>query len=239
MNYLRPELLDRLAREYALGTLAGGARRRFEAIARGSAEARRAVLAWQERLAVLELAHVPLQPPLGNWAGIERRLFGAPARGRSWWQTVAGWFPARALGGAAAGVLVAVVALRSAPQWAGLEERTDALPQSYVGLLHDEQDKPALLASSRRHGRQLTLKVLAPLNVPQGMVARLWAIPKSGAPFLLGTLPAQGSASIEMPDTSERLLFNVPRLGVTVEPAGAAASAPGPFVLTGSCVKLW
>ena len=239
MNYLRPELLDKLAREYVLGTLAGGARRRFEAVMRESGEARAAVLAWQERLAVLELSHVPLQPQVGNWAGIERRLFGAARPGRSWWQTVAGWFPARALGGVAAGVLVAVVALRSAPQWAGLEEHTEALPQSYVGLLHDEQDKPFLLASSRRHGKQLTLKVLAPLNVPAGSVARLWAIPKTGAPFLLGTLPAKGSAAIDMPDTSERLLSNVPRLGVTVEPEGTAAGTPGPFVLTGSCVKLW
>ncbi|MDR7267794.1 anti-sigma-K factor RskA [Pelomonas saccharophila] len=239
MNYLRPELLDQLAREYVLGTLAGGARRRFEAIARDAAEARQAILAWQERLAVLELSHVPVQPPVGNWAGIERRLFGKPARSASWWQAVGSWFPGRALGGVAAGVLVAVLTLRSAPEWAGLEERSEALPQSYVGLLHDAQDKPALLASSRRHGRQLTLKVLAPLSVPPGMVARLWAVPKTGAPFLLGTLPAQGSTSIDMPDTSERLLFNVPRLGVTVESADVAATAPGAFVLTGSCVKLW
>lgn len=239
MNYLRPELLDRLAREYVLGTLAGGARRRFEAIARNSGAARQAVLDWQQRLAVLELSHVPLQPPVGNWAGIERRLFGAPEPKASWWQAVGRWFPGRALGGVAAGVLVAVLTLQSKPEWAGLEERSEALPQSYVGLLHDEQDKPALLASSRRHGKQLTLKVLAPLSVPQGQVARLWAIPKSGAPFLLGTLPAKGSATIEMPDTSERLLFNVPRLGVTLEPADVVASTPGPFVLTGSCVKLW
>lgn len=239
MNYLRPELLDRLAREYALGTLAGGARRRFEAIMRGSAQARQTMLAWQERLAVLELSHVPLQPPVGNWAGIEGRLFSSPEPRLSWWQVVGRWFPGRALGGVAAGVLVAVLTLRSTPEWAGLEERSEALPQSYVGLLHDEQDKPALLASSRRHGRQLTLKVLAPLSVPQGRVARLWAIPKSGAPFLLGSLPAKGSATIEMPDTSERLLFDVPRLGVTVEPTDVVATAPGPFVLTGSCVKLW
>ncbi len=239
MNYLRPELLDRLAREYALGTLAGRARRRFASVMRGSAEARQAVLAWQERLAVLELSHLPLQPPVGNWAGIEGRLFGSAELKRSWWQSMARWRPGRALGGVAAGVLVAVLTLRSAPQWAGLEESSEALPQSYVGLLHDEQDKPMVLASSRRHGKQLTLKVLAPLNLPQGMAARLWAVPKSGAPFLLGTLPAKGSAAIEMADTSEKLLFNVPRLGVTVEPEGSPAASPGAFVLTGSCVKLW
>ena len=40
MNYLLPERLDRLAREYALGTLTGPARRRFERVLQQSAAAR-------------------------------------------------------------------------------------------------------------------------------------------------------------------------------------------------------
>ena len=48
MNYLLPERLERLAREYALGTLAGPARRRFERLLRNTPAAMRAVGAWQE-----------------------------------------------------------------------------------------------------------------------------------------------------------------------------------------------
>ena len=40
MNYLLPERLERLAREYALGTLAGPARRRFERLLRKTPAAR-------------------------------------------------------------------------------------------------------------------------------------------------------------------------------------------------------
>ena len=43
MNYQRPELIDRLASEYVLGTLRGPARQRFEAWMGAYIPARRAV----------------------------------------------------------------------------------------------------------------------------------------------------------------------------------------------------
>ena len=75
MNYLLPERLDPLAREYALGTLAGPARRRFERVLRSSPAASTAVDIWRQRLSVLDLAVVPMQPPESSWRDIERRLF--------------------------------------------------------------------------------------------------------------------------------------------------------------------
>ena len=47
-----PELLDRLAASYALGTLRGGARRRFESLAREHATVRAAALV------LLSLIHI-------------------------------------------------------------------------------------------------------------------------------------------------------------------------------------
>ena len=58
MNLMQhPELLDRLASSYALGTLRGGARRRFETLARDQAPVRAAALIWQSRLASLNELH--------------------------------------------------------------------------------------------------------------------------------------------------------------------------------------
>jgi anti-sigma-K factor RskA len=54
MNLNRhPELADRLAAAYALGTLRGGARRRFEALARQNPTLRAGALVWQERLSAM------------------------------------------------------------------------------------------------------------------------------------------------------------------------------------------
>ena len=79
MNYLQPERLDRLAREYVLGTLNGGARRRFERLLRQTAAARLAVDTWQERFSVLAAGVPPMPPRDAVWRGLEQRLFQATA----------------------------------------------------------------------------------------------------------------------------------------------------------------
>lgn len=242
MNLLRPELLDLLAREHALGTLHGGARRRFERLLQASPAARLALGTWQERLGPLAASLPPLEPREQVWQGLEQRLFPAAAPAAAsrpgWWAAI---FSGRSLGGALAGVLLCVLLLRAQPGLIGLEPPSDGLPASYVGLLTDASGKPTVLASSRRHGRTLTIKLLQPLQVPAGRVAQLWALPKEGPPFAVGVVPAGGSATLTLADTSEKLFFTVPRLAVSFEPAPAApgAAPSADFVLTGHCVKLW
>ena len=246
MNYLMPERLDRLASEYALGTLAGAARRRFKRLLQQSPAASMAVGVWQARLTLLAGSVPAIAPSEAVWQGLERRLFPAGqtappvAAGRL--ARLAQSVAARMLSGALAGALVCVLVLRSQPALIGMEPRTDALPQSYVGLLTDDAGRPRLLASSRRQGRVLTVKLLEPLSVPAGQVAQLWALPKGGGPaFPVGVVPGSGSATIRLADTSDKLFFNVAQLAVSLEPA---ASKPGDapstgFLLLGHCVKLW
>lgn len=242
MNLLHPPLLDALARDYATGTLSGGARRRFERLLRDSAAARFATATWQERLTVLAAGVPPMVPRPQVWQELQRRAFGTPrAAPAPWWRALlAGRWLRPGLGGALAGVLLAVVVLRLQPAWVGHEELREALPESYVGLLADAAGKPSLLASSRRHGRQLTVKMLQPLAVPPGKVAQLWALPKGGAaPFPVGVVPARGSATLALPDRAEKLFFGVDRLGVSFEDRSGASAPSSPYVLTGACVKLW
>ena len=215
MNYLLPERLDRLAREYALGTLAGPARRRFERVLRSSAAASTAVNAWQGRLSVLDLSTAPVQPRESTWRGIERQLFATPDRVASPSVRSGGVLPAllgllsgRGLVGAVVGALLCVVVLRMQPGIVGLEPQVDALPQSYVGVLLDPAGKAALVASSRRQGRLLAVKILQPLNVPAGHVAQLWALPKDGAaPFPVGVI--YRATQIALRDLDSRTLHDL------------------------------
>lgn len=244
MRRVPPELLDRLAQEYALGTLHGGARRRFETLMRESAEVARAAAAWQQRLSHLAASVPAIEPSNALWAGLQGQLFGAPEpkKKRTWpW---ASWgLPS--LGGALAGAVLCVLVLQSQPQWLGRETvAADTLPASYVGLLSDSAGTPSLLASSTRHGRLLNVKLLQPLRVPEGQVARLYALPADGrAPFAVGVVPAGGKASLPLPDSAEHLFAKVPRLGVRLEPAAPASPLPAPtvesFALSGPCVKMW
>lgn len=239
MNYLLPERLDRLAREYALGTLAGPARRRFERLLRETPAAKLAVGAWQERLAGLAGTVPAMQPSESAWRALEQRLFDSPARPLQW---LSGLWSGRALAGALAGVFLCAVLLRLQPGLIGMEPARDALPESYVGLLTDPAGQPTVLASSRRHGRVMTVKLLQPVIIPAGSVAQLWALPKDGsAAFPVGVVPGSGSATVALADTSEKLFFNVSRLAVSIEaaPAKAGDKPSRDFVLSGHCVKLW
>jgi anti-sigma-K factor RskA len=243
MNYLLPERLERLAREYALGTLAGAARRRFERLLRNTPVAARAVGAWQERLSRLAGAVPAMQPSESVWRRLEARLFGsarsAPPGPLSW---LRGVLSVRALGGVLAGAFLCAVLLRLQPGLIGMEPQSEVLPQSYVGLLVDAAGKPTVLASSKRHGRLMTVKLLQPVAIPAGSVAQLWALPRDGgAAFPVGVVPGRGTAALALADTSEKLFFEVSRLAVSIEAAQAKAGdkPSGEFVLSGHCVKLW
>src|SRR6266480_4770674 len=243
MNTLLPERLERLAREYALGTLAGLARRRFERVLRQAPVAMRAVGAWQERLSGLAGAVPAMQPSESVWQRLEQRLFAsarvAPRGPLQWlWDVLS----VRTLGGVLAGAFLCVALLRLQPGLIGLEPQSDTLPQSYVGLLIDAAGKPTVLASSKRHGKLMTVKLLQPVAIPAGSVAQLWALPKDGsAAFPVGVVPGSGTGTVALADTSEALFFNVSRLAVSIEaaPAKAGDKPSGDFVLSGHCVKLW
>ena len=227
--------------------LQGGARRRFERLLQDSAAARTELARWQDHFATLADAVPPMQPSPQVWQGLGRRLGLQPPPAPplpGWRRWLGGRVLGGVLGGALAGVVASTVLLQANPAWLDHEPVRDALPASYVGLLSDAAGQPALLLSARRQGRVLTAKLLLPLPVPAGQpgaVAHLWAFPKGGGtPFLVGRLPAQGTARLPLSDTAEQLFFKVDRLGVSFEPAAATPVAPGgPLVLAGPCVKLW
>ena len=66
-----PELLDKLAASYALGTLRGGARRRFETLAREQAPVRAAALIWQTRLGSVAELQAQAAPAPAVWTRID------------------------------------------------------------------------------------------------------------------------------------------------------------------------
>ncbi|MGQ2981222.1 MAG: anti-sigma factor, partial [Polaromonas sp.] len=72
MNITRnPSLVEQLAASYALGTLRGGARRRFEALARSHASVRAAALIWQGRMASVAELQPQAAPSPAVWKRIE------------------------------------------------------------------------------------------------------------------------------------------------------------------------
>lgn len=242
MKYSDPHLVDQLAASYVLGTLAPRARRRFERLRGDRSDVALAVGAWEARLGRLAESVAPVAPSAAVWEAIARRTRPQQAAATRGWRWL---MPAGiGLGGVAAGVLATIGLLATAPALFVTADQVamrtgGKLPHSYVGLLTDAQGNGKLLVSSLRHGRTMTVKVIGPITPPPaGRKLVLWAVPASGAPFVLGTAPLTGSATTELPDTSEKLLSKVGKLLVTEE-ASETPAVPGAVVFSGNCAKLW
>ena len=237
MKYDDPELLDRLAAEYVVGSLSSRARRRFNRLRHQLPAAEKAVVEWERRLMPLSGSVPSERPPARVWDAIAERTGGARRASAGWLR----WLSP--VGGLAFGVLATLGIINLFPNAMPVEaivQQRGTLPQSYVGILTDAQNHPVLLASSTRYGRILSVKRLQPVDVPPGRVAVLWALPRDRAPFAVAVVPPGDKATLALTDTSEKLFFDVPRLAVSFENGTPAPGAtPSAFVLTGHCVKLW
>jgi anti-sigma-K factor RskA len=118
MNYAHPELRDRLAAEYALGTLRGAARRRFERLLSGDAGLRDLVQGWEMRVNLLAESSPAVPPPPRVWDGIAQRIGAAPTPAAArpglierLWDSLGFWRGASLLAAGAAALAV-FIALR-------------------------------------------------------------------------------------------------------------------------------
>jgi anti-sigma-K factor RskA len=229
MDYSRSDLADRLAAEYVLGTLQGGARRRFDALLVAHPALREAVAQWQERLAPLTVSVAPVAPPGRVWQGIESRLFGDAVATRDtasarWWQRLAVWRGLSAVTTFAALALVVIV-LQSPPAQAPVVVVLDLNPQAPLAL------QSSLVASVSADGGALTLRPIQVAATAPGRALELWAVPAQGAPRSLGLVQANTTTTL----IRSQLLADTAAFAISVEPAGGSPTgAPtGPIVSLG------
>jgi anti-sigma-K factor RskA len=222
MNIERhPELVDRLAAEYVLGTLRHGARRRFDALLTNHGLMRRAVQEWQDRLHPLAEFAPMVQPRPQVWDNISHRI-GLQARSRvSWLQRLRdslGFWRGFSL---ASATLAAVLAALLVTRQFGVEG-----PPSFVAMLADDRLQPVAVITGDARKRKLTVKLVAPQVVAADRSLELWAVPKEGNPRSLGLLAADGSITLPLPANATP--DTVPLLAVTLEPKGGSPKADGP-----------
>jgi anti-sigma-K factor RskA len=227
MDYGRPELADRLAAEYVIGTLRGGARRRFESLLPAHALLREATRAWADRLMPLTLALPPVQPSGQVWRRISDhiengRKDAGSAQGA--WQRLSFWR------GLAAFASIAAIGL------AVLLANPAAVPPPVVVVLAatnaaGPSQPTSIVASISGDGASLVTRPIVPVSVQAGRSLELWAVPTSGAPRSLGVLPG-GSGTVAL---RSKVLAGADTLAVTLEPAGGSPTGlpTGPIVYAG------
>jgi anti-sigma-K factor RskA len=259
---MRREELHELAAGYALGSLEGEDRARFEALLRGGdADARRALRQFEETL-TRAAAEGAAPPPAEVKAALMARIAAAPAPRAADGARVAplAGRPRRSVwtvvlaGAMAAGIAAVAVGLAVSTRY---ERRLDALSQEAATLKTELDRQAAVLAILRDPATQMValnglepsptararmlwhekaggLLVAAGLPAPPpGKAYQLWAIAGKGAP-----VPA-GVFTVDARGTGSLRVEPLPGVGrvdvfaVTLEPAGGVPAPTGPMYLAG------
>ena len=249
-------LIEQLAASYALGTLRGGARRRFEELARAHPTVRAAALVWQGRLSSLAELQPEAAPSPAVWKRIanlvdadreakamqvNRAVPAAVASGSTggWWANLNLW---RASASAGAGLaLVAVVA------GVNLSQLNSGLSGQIARLGGEVQDLTGKLAAAPQIQYVAVLaddKAAASMLVtfdPKNQRLTLKRVggfqEQADKSLQLWALPQQGgpkSLGVLGADAVVRLnaagsdVREVPALAISLEPKGGVPPGSGP-----------
>jgi len=233
--YKNPQLRDKLAAEYVLGTLRGQARARFQALMRYDADLRRLVAEWDARLTPLAYAAPGIAPPARAWNATVRRIAGA-AREESRRGSLAFW---RGLAvTSTAFVLVLATFIGMAPQ--------PEPPMAVVAVMSDDQGQPAMVVSwpqmKAMREPHLRIKVVQehPTMAPD-KAWELWMLPGGkAAPVSLGLITTDVDQLMKLKPALAHKMEGAWGVAMSVEPKGGSPTgAPtGPVVFKGQCVKI-
>ena len=224
MKLARQRQLDALIGEYMLGTLRGGARRRFERALREEPAVALRLRTLQQEFTPHYSESIAETPAAGGWERLEREL--NLSQYRAPWHSRVPFLRAWAFGVTAALVLgIALIALR-APTEATLTP---------VAQLAMKGAPPSVTAALSPDRRTLELRAVRPIVAGPLQSYELWVIPEGGAPISLAVL-GQLDGTLRVPAPLAERLRKGALLAISVEPAGGSTTgAPtGPVILSGA-----
>jgi len=231
-TYRNPQLRDKLAAEYVLGTLRGRARARFQSLLRYDPSLRRTVAEWEASITPLAAAASEIAPPARVWQAISRRIAGT-ARvgvGLAFWRGLAVTCATFAL------VLAAFIGMAPRPE----------PPLAMVTVMNDDRGQPAMVVSwppmKGMREPHVRIKVVQehPVMEP-GTSWEMWMLPGGkAAPVSLGLISTDRDQVMKVNPALAHKIGDAWGIAMSVEPArGSPTGAPtGPVVFKGQCVRI-
>ncbi len=234
----KPALQQKLAAEYVLGTLRGGARRRFETWMQQDAALQHVVREWQGNLMPMAEFSTAKQPTSGVWLALEKRLKlrinDRWAFMRNIFENLSFWRGLGVISTTAALIMISALLSKQVEQ---------ALPvNNFVATLSDDKAQPIAVISSDIRHKQLVVRFVTAQAITSDKSLELWAVSKEGKTKSLGLIASNlgtNTFTINLPEnmTSE----NTPLLAVTLEPKGGSGNPEkpsGPIIFKGSWLQL-
>lgn len=222
-----PETRRLLAAEYVLGTLRGGARRRFERLRNEDAAFCQDADDWERLLGPMVEALPGVEPPARVWQSIERQIKTRPAR-TSLWQRLGFWRGLALAATAAAVALLVVVLWPTVPELPG--------GPSQVAVLSDAESRPTWLVRFDLPAHAAVVEPLGRADPGPGKAYELWLLPSNNRPPVsLGLIGAPGRQRLVLPAGAEGLLPDAAGVAVSLEPGGGSPTGrpTGPVLFQG------
>lgn len=223
MNYDNDKLIDELAAQYALGTLRGPARRRFEKLCERHASAASSLRRWEDRLLDMSAHVLPVHPSALVWPRIQRRV-RADRRRDARSPGIAQW-------AAAAGI----AAITAAILWWTMLGRVDV-----VTIIANEQQVQLWRIEADSDRDVLRVAALPGLAQDAAHAYELWALPtRGGAPVSLGLMPQTGRGALQLNDAQRSALAAAQQVAISLEPVGGSPTgAPtGPVLFIAAITR--
>jgi anti-sigma-K factor RskA len=231
-TYRNPQLRDKLAAEYVLGTLRGRARARFESLLRYDPSLRRTVAEWEAHIIPLATAASEIAPPARVWQAISRRIAGTARTGvgLTFWRGLAFTSATFVL------VLAAFIGMTPRPE----------PPLAMVVVMNDDRGQPAMVVSwppmTAMRNPHLRIKVVQEHpTMASGTAWQMWMLPGGkAAPVSMGLIGIDRDQVMKIAPALAGRMGNAWGIAMSVEPAGGSPTgAPtGPVLFKGQCVKI-
>ena len=235
IRYQIPELQDRLASSYVIGTMRGKARRRFETIMHSNDAIASRVRQWENKLHPISDAAQPLAPKKATWARIKNsinttsdQIVDKLLSKLRFYKYLSAFAFTITL---AIGVFFTVNYPTSQP--------TAAI--NYVAVMENNAEQAIMVVTLKKTGRLLSLDILKKPDMPAESSLQLWAVSKDDSSIAsLGVVELKGHTEMNLTKAEWGLISNSEHLIMSVEqPGGSTSGSPSEqLVAKGLCVKV-
>lgn len=231
-----PRLQHQLAAEYVLGTLRGGARRRFQQWLRVDPHLQQVVREWEQHLMPMMEFSRAQQPQSHVWHNIEQQLKLKANMGKhamfNFFDSVNFWRNFSLMTSIAL-LLITVILIK--PQ------ELSPATEMYVATLTDEQVRPIAVVSSDVKHRQVLLRFINRPQIAANKSLELWSISKEGKVRSLGLVSELADQQVLRLTLPEEVGNDTPQLlAISLEPKGGAGNPyqpSGPILFKGNWLK--
>ncbi len=239
-RYQNPEVYERLAAAYVVGSLKGHARRRFRQLAHQRSYLQQAIDDWERRLSPLAERLPEVQPPQRVWQEIQTAI-GPRENIRSvtdktpqgFWRSLALW-----RGSAFAGMALAAALL--VYQLVPLSQQDGVATAAFVAVLESQSSEPMVMATAYQPTRELKLVVMDEGVTPRNQRVALWCVMETGRKYMpMGELQHAKETTFKLSKKEWRMLKKTKGLAISMEPMDAPPpeTPTGPVMYEGNIIS--